>query len=315
MILLLAAALTLQDLPSQSLQPHAARTDGALLTPEGKLLVTVGIPDSVARVWIADTGRQLFTLGDKARRIAMSADGTRVAVASSDGVTLWDPATGARVHTLDNSPVWAMAFAADGKSITTIRSRTVDASIVTKWDLRTGAQEASFEIPAASTSCRTNGGLLALHHRDRSIRIWDLAERKETRRLTVASSSGSPFALRPDGYGAVIAEDHAYVFWDLASGKELKRLVEGYGGDLALGYSEDGKLLALAAEAGIEVWDGAGEKRIALLGLPKTGVFQASSLTFSSDNRTLLAGGTMILRNAPKDQKTQGSLYFWKLKR
>lgn len=313
-LLLFALLACLQDLPSRVLQPHPTSTDAALLTPEGKLLVTVGSPDRVAKVWLVDTGKVLFTLADQTQVVAMTVDGIRVAAGGPTGTTLWDPASGNKLHTLESGPAKAMGFTADGKVLTTIAPRGAEALVVSRWEVRTGLQSGSFEIPTTSKLIRTNGVLVAFAHPDKSIRVWDAASPKELAKLP----GGRTFALeiRPDGSRVVsYGEDHAYVIWDPSTGKELKRLIDGYGSDPAIGFSPHGEFLALIADAGIEIWDGMAEKKLSTVRMPDTGVFQVSALSFSADGRTLLGGGTLIAKIATKDLKTTGPLYFWKLKR
>ncbi len=313
--LILAALLFTQELPSRALQPHPQGTDAAILTPEGKLLVTNGTPDRAVKVWIADTGKQLYTLGDQARAVAMSEDGTRVAVGGGAITTLWDPASGSRFQSFETGPTSAVAFSSDGKTLTTVSTRAA-AQVVTRWNVKSGEKTASFEFAARDTSPRAlgaGGGLLALGMPDRTIRIWDVATEKETKKL-----AGKPTALcfSPDGSRLVSGgDDHAIRVWDVATGQMVKQLTEGYETDPQIAFSRDGDQLAIVADAGVEIWDGKMERRLSICKLPPLGAWIAGAVSFSADGRTLLAGGTLIAKNATKDAKTTGPLYFWKLKR
>ena len=277
MILVLILAIAAQDAPSRALHPHAGSTDDARLTPEGKLLVTRGAPDRTVKVWIVDTGKLLYTLADKAEGLAMSADGTSVAVGGLIATTLWDPASGGQTQKLDTGWTGHLAYSRDGKALTTVSARP-QALTVARWDVKSGQKTKSFDLPMTKDTIwralGADGALLALPMADRTIRIWDVE-----------------------------------------TGRERKRLTEGYEVDPQIAFSRDGAVMAVVADAGIEFWDSKSDRRIAVYRLPSTGVFVASFVEIAADGKTLLAGGLFIAKDAPKDKKTTGPLYFWKIKR
>jgi WD40 repeat protein len=73
----------------------------------------------------SSVGQETLTLKghtDSVRRVAFSADGTRLASASLDGtVTAWDTTSGQETLTLNGhtGPVWNVAFSVDGKRLAT----------------------------------------------------------------------------------------------------------------------------------------------------------------------------------------------------
>lgn len=311
--LILAALLALQDLPSRVLQPHGKSTDGALFTPEGKLLVTHGAPDRTVKVWIVDTGKQLYTLADAALAVAMTADGTRVAIAGSAVTTIWDPAGGNRLLTLESGPADAVAFSANGATLTTLGARKV-----TQWNTKAGTKLLSFEFPVKDLRARAvgaGGTRVALAYEDRTVHLWDVETQKEVLTLTVSEGKVTGAAFSPDGSRlATVGEDLTLRIWETSTGKELKRVAEGADPDSRLAFDAAGALLAVSSTAGVDVWDLKADRKVSTCRPPALGAFIPGALSFSADGRTLLAGGTMILKNAPKDAKTTGPLYFWKLK-
>ena len=319
MLLAMILALSAQE-PSRVLQPHATITDAAFITPDGKLLVTRGSPDESVKVWLVDTGKLLQTLAGKARSVAMGPDGTSVAVGGAEVTTVWDPATGALRQTIATGATPNLAFSRDGKSLTTISPRysgvTFSGFTVSVWDLKTGQSLKSFVIAVnKDIYCRAispGAGRLAIARDDRSVRIWDVESEKETAILMGHEDRVTALAFSPDGATLVTASfDKSVRIWDAASGKERKRLGDGYEKGPQLSFSPDGNTLAILGDKEVELWDlKAGTRSSASYRTPSTGVFLPECVEISADGRTLLAGGSFIAKDAPKDRKTTGPVYF-----
>lgn len=319
MILALLLALAVQDFPSRALHPHAGSTDDARLTPEGKLLVTRGAPDRTVKVWIAETGKLLYTLADKAEALAMSADGTSVAVGGAFATTVWDPANGGQTQKLETGWTGHLAYSRDGKALTTVSARPQTLTVA-RWDLKGGQKTKSFDIPMAKDTIwralGADGTLLALPMPDRTVRVWDVEKEKEVQRLAGHGDKVTALSFSPDGRALVTAgSDHTVRIWDVESGRERKRLSDGYEADPQIAFSRDGAVMAVVADAGIEFWETKSDRKISVYRPPSTGVFVASFVEIAADAKTLIAGGLFIAKDAPKDKKTTGPLYFWKIKR
>ncbi len=319
MILALLLALAAQEFPSRALHPHAGSTDDARLTPDGKLLVTRGAPDRTAKVWIVDTGKLLHTLADKAEGLAMNADGTSVAVGGAFATTLWDPASGGQTQKLDTGWTAHLAYSRDGKTLTTVSTRP-QALSVARWELKGGRKSKSFDLPMTKDTIwralGADGALLAVPMPDRTIRLWDVEKEKEIQRFAGHDDKVTALSFSPDGRTLVTAgSDHTVRIWDVETGRERKLLSGGYEADPQIAFSRDGAMMALVADAGIEFWDTKTGTKTYVYRPPSTGVFVASFVEIAADAKTLLAGGLFIAKDAPKDKKTTGPLYFWKLKR
>jgi WD40 repeat protein len=97
----------------------------AAYSPDGKRVVTVS-DDKTARLWDADSGKELFVLRGHQNGVgqgAFSPDGKLVATASYDRTArLWDAATGQQVATLKGHKytVSGLLFSPDGQWLVTI---------------------------------------------------------------------------------------------------------------------------------------------------------------------------------------------------
>jgi len=93
-VLLLVHCVQAQDVPFVELKGHTAMVTYAAFSPDGKKIVTISMGDNTARIWDADSGKELQRLeGDAYQLLAVgfSPDGKRL-VTSQNGTTarIWD---------------------------------------------------------------------------------------------------------------------------------------------------------------------------------------------------------------------------------
>jgi WD40 repeat protein len=199
---------------------------------DGRYLVTGNVSGAV-RVWDAETGRAVGTLGPHGREIrgvVFSRGGEHLAVASSDGVVkLWD------AKRLDRQQFDGKA----GPRITPIRARVAG--------------------PGLSVAFSADGRRLATGGEENTVKIWDVEKGGEL--LTLRGHNGDVYtvAFSPDDGGRWVAsagEDSAVKIWDSHTGT-LVRSFRGHRGLVSsLAFSPDGRLLVSGSrDHTAKVWD------------------------------------------------------------
>ncbi|MCI0464303.1 MAG: PQQ-binding-like beta-propeller repeat protein [Gemmataceae bacterium] len=265
--------------------------------PDNRTLV-VATENWILHVLDVATGKSLRTITAPTIGVhdsALSPDGRVVAAVTHSGtVQMWEVATGKELCPLEGhrGPVAGVGYSPDGKLVIT-RGPSRDIRL---WDPATGREVGVLEghtdyIKAMAIS--PDGKLVAsaAGSQDRTVRLWDVAARKEVRRLQVVGWIGAPaakaLAFSPDGARlASGADDVAIRLWDVATGTLLRR-IEGGQAD-ALAYAPDGRTLAMAVRFGkVVLWDAySGQQVKALAGPP--GV---TALAFAPDGKTLATAG------------------------
>ena len=214
----------LEVLPNLSLS-LSSKVSSVAMSADGKRVIS-GSYDGTARVWDADTGKELATLSheESVWSVAMSADGKRVISRSNDGTArLWDADTGKELASLAHeSEVTSVAMSADGKRVISgSEDRTVRV-----WDADTGEELArlSHESPVTSVALSTDGKRAISGSTDGTARLWDADTGEELARLSHESPVTS-VALSIDGKRAISgSKDGTARLWDADTEEELASL-------------------------------------------------------------------------------------------
>ena len=225
--------------------------------------------------------------------IEYAPDGTRLAVATSIGVWLYDTSTDTEINFLSNVPdyVQAIAFSPDGSTLAS--SGYFPSDVIRLWDTDTGKLRGTLEgygeILALAFS--PDGTTLASSEGvpDHPIRLWNVAEQRL--HYTLFGHTGWTYALSfsPDGKTLVSgSKDSTVRLWDVHTGK-LKHLLEEHRDDVNdVIFSPDGEMLASGSCDGtIQLWDVRIGELSAILEQNTQFPMEIEAIAFSPDSTTL----------------------------
>ena len=266
------------------------------------LLVNVlFLPDSLAQDYtrwnlpegvLARLGKGNIALRDRA--VAYSPDGTRLAVASSIGVWLYDVHTGAEVALFieRTSFVYSVAFSPDGK---TLASGNWDGT-VQLWEVSTGQVKATLEGDmnfVLSVAFSPDGKTLASgggSESDSTVQLWDVSSGQLKATLKGDMNAVESVAFSSDSATLASASmDGTVRLWEVSTG-QVKAILKGHMNYFvySVAFSPDGKTLASGSDSTVQLWDvSSGQLKATLEGYTSIVI----SVAFSPDGKTLASGG------------------------
>lgn len=163
--------------------------DAVAFSADGKLLATAG-PGGAARLWSVATGTQIRNLPVSCQAVAFSPDGRLLATAGGgDAARLWEVGTGRAVRMVTAGPARDVAFSPDGALLATAgggRARATGVAAAglvdnSAWLWQVGTHSPARELAGHDGQVQTvafssDGRLLASTARDRTARVWSLAD-------------------------------------------------------------------------------------------------------------------------------------------
>jgi WD40 repeat protein len=231
----------------------------------------------------------------------LSHDGRKVLTASEDGTArLWDADTGRELLVLRHKDeVWGAFLSRDGRKVLTLSPDRLDIDqqkITVKrflaariWDAETGrelwASPSGGALRMALLS--PDGQKIAVALEDGTARVLDTANGKELSVLRGHEGAVSNAKFSSDGQKIVtVSEDQTARLWDAAAGTQLAILRVPEGAISGAEFGPDGKiLLTTSTDRTARVWDAATGAALAVL---RGHEGQVWSRGFSQDGAKLL---------------------------
>jgi RNA polymerase sigma factor (sigma-70 family) len=252
--------------------PAAAGGPLHVLSPDGKTLayqVVATFPGGkvtpalfLSDVATGNVGNPIDLDGTELRELLFSADGkTLVAPDKKDVVHVWDVGTRAPLPSSPARPDdfgGPVALAPDGKTLATAPGR---GEKIRLWDARTfkelPAPDGQPKEHAAALSFSPDGKLLAATYAGPTVRLWDLASRKEARQVQGKDQGVTSTVFSADGKTLAGADGRSVTLWDVATGQCRHDFGHTYFVN-GLQFSPDGKRLATGAsytDTAVRTWD------------------------------------------------------------
>ncbi|MDE0313938.1 MAG: WD40 repeat domain-containing protein [Candidatus Poribacteria bacterium] len=166
--------------------------------------------------WGLPKGAKMRLGKGEIHEIEYSPDGTRLAVASSIGVWIYDVQTGAELNLFTGHTkwVWSVSFSPDGS---TLASGSADDTI-RLWNANTGKHLRTLEGHTDDVLCVSfspDGSTIASGSADGTIRLWNVNTGEPIRTLSRHTSWVRSVSFSPDG--SIIAsgsEDGTVILWE-----------------------------------------------------------------------------------------------------
>lgn len=272
------------------LMGHGQQVNKLAFSPDSKQLASVA-DDGTVRIWdVAKRAPQLGFAAHNAsvRALAFSPDGKEVASAGfNDGlIKFWDLAKGQERNRFTTKPVGlieALAYAPDGTLAVGLSNLVclvdpIKGDKLVEWNEHKGVTH--------GLAFSHDGKALASASEDGSVKIWDMAGRKERHTLPHGAVVGA-LAFSPGSQLLATATRDRVSLWDPATGKKKSDFPGS--SIVSLAFSADGKTLATASlNRGAQLWDPvAGKPR-----LPAQGNTTVCAVAFLPDGRHLVSTST-----------------------
>ncbi|MEO5999698.1 MAG: WD40 repeat domain-containing protein [Chitinophagaceae bacterium] len=287
---------------------HGESLNSAVISPDGKKILTTGKKDHLARLWDAETGNKIGNdivhpqLTYHMLSAVFSPDGKLILTSGTDtAARLWNVATGKEILAIsypkDSADgriyniIERAIFSPDGERILTIADHTV-----CLWNTRNGKQIGSpmthlndhnFTLMAFFSL----GGKQFLTTGDTTARLWktDTGEQIGADMNHPGNGRINTAVFSPDDTHILIASDYKDAsLWEAATTRLVKTSMTHYAGASTAFYSIDGKHIVTAGDSTAKVWDGITGRSTGVVIKSSQYIYRA---IFSPDGKKILTSG------------------------